>query len=991
MKKRRVLLSILSLGLSLALLIAWTARSRVRTHAASRSQGVALDTSFTYQGQLKVGATPVDGDCDMAFRLYDGPATPAQIADAITRTIPITDGLFTVDLGFGAGAFNGDARWLGIAVRCAGDAGFATFERQPLTAAPQALYALGAPWSGLSGLPAGFADGVDDVSMVVTGTNTFAGTGLTQLIRGNTITLSVAFGGSDGDYGAAASVARSDHAHDGSYWSLSGNSGTLSATHFLGTTDSAPLELHVGGERALRLEPYAGHPNLIGGSSSNSATVGVIGSTIAGGGTGAGPNRVTDDYGTVGGGTNNQAGDAAGATDDAHHATVAGGDNNTASGRYATIPGGQYNTAQGDYSYAAGRRARADHAGAFVWADSTDADWASTGSDQFLVRATGGLTLAVGSGGLTLLPDATSPNIIAGASSNSVTVGAYGAAVGGGSGNQVTAPFGSVGGGEMNGAGDRATAGGGVGNTASGQFATVPGGSDNTAQGSYSFAAGHRAKAYHSGVFVWADSTNTDYASTGDDQFLVRASGGVTMRVDNGRLTLLPHATSPNFIAGHSDNHITAGVYGATIVGGGGSAFPNQVSDEWGTVGGGRRNRAGDDAGTTSDARYGTVGGGYYNLAGADYATVGGGSTNAASAAYATIAGGSSNTASDPYTAVGGGTGNTASGNGATIGGGESNATANNYTTVGGGWNNAANVQYATVSGGNSNTASGSYATVAGGESINATGKAAAVAGGLSNDAGGTGAAIGGGAFNATGSAYATVPGGYWNEAQGKYSFAAGRRAKANHPGAFVWADSQDFDFSSIITDQFSVRATGGISFVVAVTTTSGDPTWACSLANGSSWSCTSDRDLKEGLLAVDGSEVLRRLSRVPIFTWNARGQDPPIRHIGPMAQDFFAAFSVGADDRHIATIDLDGVALAAIQGLYRLSQHQASRIAQLEADRASQEQRMDSLEARLSALEAAGAPRAIQFDLPGGWLALGAFVMLAGAFAQRRHPGGGR
>ena len=58
---------------------------------------------------------------------------------------------------------------------------------------------------------------------------------------------------------------------------------------------------------------------------------------------------------------------------------------------YATVPGGRDNVGGGDYSFAAGRRAKANHQGSFVWADSTDADLASSGNNQFLIRATGGV------------------------------------------------------------------------------------------------------------------------------------------------------------------------------------------------------------------------------------------------------------------------------------------------------------------------------------------------------------------------------------------------------------------------------------------------------------------------------------------------------------------------------------------------------------------------------------------------------------------------
>jgi hypothetical protein len=73
------------------------------------------------------------------------------------------------------------------------------------------------------------------------------------------------------------------------------------------------------------------------------------------------------------------------------YCTVGGGRRNTASGDHAAVIGGYYNTASGDYSFAAGNRAKANHTGAFVWADGTGADFASTGINQFLIRASGGV------------------------------------------------------------------------------------------------------------------------------------------------------------------------------------------------------------------------------------------------------------------------------------------------------------------------------------------------------------------------------------------------------------------------------------------------------------------------------------------------------------------------------------------------------------------------------------------------------------------------
>jgi hypothetical protein len=88
-----------------------------------------------------------------------------------------------------------------------------------------------------------------------------------------------------------------------------------------------------------------------------------------------------------------------------------------------------------------------------------------------------------------------------------------------------------------------------------------------------------------------------------------------------------------------------------------------------------------------------------------------------------------------------------------------------------------------------------------------------------------------------------------------------------------------------------------------------------------------SDRTLKTGVVPVDPRTVLERVATLPIARWTYKVDDPRVRHIGPMAQDFAAAFGVGADDRHIHVVDASGVALAAIQGLHRLVEAQASEI----------------------------------------------------------------
>ena len=107
-----------------------------------------------------------------------------------------------------------------------------------------------------------------------------------------------------------------------------------------------------------------------------------------------------------------------------------------------------------------------------------------------------------------------------------------------------------------------------------------------------------------------------------------------------------------------------------------------------------------------------------------------------------------------------------------------------------------------------------------------------------------------------------------------------------------------------------------------------------------------SSRLLKENFTLVDGTTVLETLAALPISTWNYKTDDASVRHMGPMAQDFYAAFGLGTDDEHIAPLDANGVAMAAIQALHQQEQAQAQRIATLEAQNAELLQRLEALEA---------------------------------------------
>lgn len=114
-----------------------------------------------------------------------------------------------------------------------------------------------------------------------------------------------------------------------------------------------------------------------------------------------------------------------------------------------------------------------------------------------------------------------------------------------------------------------------------------------------------------------------------------------------------------------------------------------------------------------------------------------------------------------------------------------------------------------------------------------------------------------------------------------------------------------------------------------------------------------SDRALKENFEAVDAEAVLEKIAKLPVTTWNYIADGIVIRHMGPMAQDFYAAFALGAGDTRIAPLDVNGVTLAGLQALIARTEAQGKRITQLEEESAALEAENAALEARLATLEA--------------------------------------
>jgi hypothetical protein len=202
-----------------------------------------VGTAFTYQGRLTDAGNPANGSYDLQLALFDAASGGAQVGATLTRDdVVVTNGLFTISLDFGA-VFAGSKRWLELGVRPGASTGAYTTlgGRQELTPGPNAVFSANAPWTGISGKPAGFADDTDNdalgaltcpngqIAKRVGGvwacaddadsggdiTGVAAGTGLTGGGTSGAVTLSANLGGS----GSATTIARSDHDHFSQSWS----------------------------------------------------------------------------------------------------------------------------------------------------------------------------------------------------------------------------------------------------------------------------------------------------------------------------------------------------------------------------------------------------------------------------------------------------------------------------------------------------------------------------------------------------------------------------------------------------------------------------------------------------------------------------------------------------------------------------------------------------------------------------------------------------
>lgn len=625
----------------------------------------------------------------------------------------------------------------------------------------------------------------------------------------------------------------------------------------------------------------------------------------------------------------------------------------TSNGQYSFVGGGLNN-------FAGGGTGPNSFYAASLEGDGNEACDESTGIVDGFANVIGGDGSTVGT-------------IIGGGSQNTVESASY-AFVGGGAGNVMAVQPNVLGVSNANYSGIAS----GQQNTITGPDSFVGGGSGNTVLASGGSALGENA-------FIGAGTSNlvggpdSDVVSGVANNVSAGSSsivGGAYNTIQAGGTEGLA-ASSLSFIGGGASNFIGSSESPAAagynvITGGESNTIHGTVGgySAFNVISGGYENFIGSNAGGISGiGYYSTIGGGFENTVNGTYATVSGGNNNTALGTGTTISGGSTNSATGTDSIVSGGANNTTSGQSSSISGGagttvagsyagslagQSNSVAaNNSATIAGLKNTVSSTaQYSTITGGSTNTISGEFSSIGGGYSNKVSGSYSVVSGGHANTASGVTSTVAGGYSNVASGQNAVAVGGGFNVASGRDSFAAGYESHAVNDGSFVWTDYESSGnvVTSSANGQFLARASGGFFLYSSANLTSG-----VTLAPGSgSWSSLSDRAAKTSIQDVDNSRILAKVARLPVSEWSYSAQGTRVRHIGPMAQDFRTAFGLGEDDRHISTIDEEGVALSAIKALKAELSDKERQIAELRSHGQQSDERLGSLERRLGALEAA-------------------------------------
>lgn len=469
----------------------------------------AQGTAFTYQGRLNDGSAPANGNYDLQFTLFNTNQFGFPAALILTNAaVPVNNGLFTTTLDFGSGVFTGSNLWVELSVRTNGNGAFTTLApRQPITPTPYAITA-----ANLAGVVENNAiDGGAALATISGGGGNAIQSGANNSTIGgggfNTIQSGADHSTISGGY--------SDQIQGGAWESfIGGGQGNIIGSNAVWSAIGGGLN-NVIQPNASYSAIFGGFGNtlysqysFIGGGYINTIQTNAVYSTIAGGVFNT--IQTNSFYSAIDGGDSNTI------QTNSQVSVIGGGDSNTIQGNAgaSVIGGGVQNNIQINAG-------QSTIAGGIFNTIQMNAGWSTiAGGNNNMIQA-GAQYGFMGGGYLNAIQTNASYSIIGGGHQNNIQSNAYDSIIAGGAFNTVeTNAFAS-------------TIGGGIENTNGGVLSTIPGGYKNVAGGDYSFAAGQQAQARHQGAFVWSDSQGAPFASTANDQFLIRAAGGVGINNSN--------------------------------------------------------------------------------------------------------------------------------------------------------------------------------------------------------------------------------------------------------------------------------------------------------------------------------------------------------------------------------------------------------------------------------------------------------------------------
>jgi trimeric autotransporter adhesin len=619
------------------------------------------------------------------------------------------------------------------------------------------------------------------------------------------------------------------------------------------------------------------------------------------------------------------------------------GTNHNLNGTLATIAGGSTNTADGNYTAIGGGYHNTIHSNAL---------YSTIGGGYNNTIQTNAQDSTIGGGNNNTIQFNASLTAICGGSGNVIQPYAYYSIIGGGYYNtiQTNTTYSIIGSGYYNviqPAASYAAIGGGGYNTIqpSTYYATIAGGRNGTIQ------------------------SNLQYATIGGGYYnTIRAYASYSTIAGGNNNTIHTNAQNATISGGYLNVIQTNAGY-ATVSGG----YGNEIRGRGASIGGGESNLAETN---TYDV---AIGGGYGNKiqAGTAYATIGGGYQNIIEPQVDNAGIGSGWANRIAYgaqnCAIAGGHQNIIQTNAANclIGGGYQNTIQTNVSAgaIVGGYANSIQplAQYATVCGGYLNTAGARY-SLAAGQQAQAVHNGTFVWADYSTYAPFTSTSSNQFLIRATGGVgigttapdnpltVATVGGTSGGIGANPEVVARFRQSSSGTTAISIDANSGQ-DAALYLAENGSaawdIRHSPGVAHELDIYYRGpGGPLATFQLRTNGSLRIAgyltqgSDRNLKQDFVPVKPREILQQAVLLPISSWSYRSEGVP--HIGPMAQDFYAAFGLGADDKHIATIDADGVALAAIQGLNQKVEDLQAEVQQRAAENAELKARVEKLEGLL-------------------------------------------